>query len=219
MLTFAVGDIHGCYGKLTSLLASCRAYANGGPHRFVFIGDYIDRGRDSRAVIELLIELQTNAEPPPIILRGNHEQMLLDAVHDATAKLDWLLNGGDATLASYGISSAIEVPMAHLAWVHQTQLAFNDGLRLFVHAGINPDRPLDNQDPHDLLWIREPFLSSDKVFDRYIVHGHTPLSTGRPESHPNRVNIDTGAVFGNPLTAAIFDSDQSAPIDFIQISG
>ena len=217
MLVFAVGDIHGCHNKLVHLLAQCRNYAAGRPHRFVFLGDYIDRGPDSRAVIELLIELEAAADPPPIFLRGNHEQMLLDRLQNYTAELHWILSsGGDTTLASYGVSSAIELPPAHLAFLQNTELSFDDGLRLFVHAGIHPDRPLSEQEPHGLLWIREPFLSSRKNFDRLILHGHTPLRSGQPDVQPNRVNLDTAAAYGGPLTAAAFVDDPDKPIEFIQ---
>lgn len=218
MITIAVGDVHGCYDKFTALLARCRDYANGRRHRFVFLGDYIDRGPDSRRVIELLLELGATADPPPIFLRGNHEQMLLDGAHDATAELQWFINGGDATLASYGVSSAAELPPPHLNFLKRTELSFDDGLRLFVHAGINPNRALGDQDPHDLLWIREPFLSSEIKFDRYVVHGHSPLRSGQPDVRPNRMNLDTAAVYGGPLTAAVFVDGSEGPIEFIRTS-
>ena len=215
MLTFAIGDIHGCYDKLVHLLAQCRTYAAGRPHRFVFLGDYIDRGSDSRAVIELLLNLQTTAQPAPAFLRGNHEQMLLDGLQDSTAELHWIFNGGDTTLASYGISSAAELPPAHLAFLQNTRLSFDDGVRFFVHAGINPDRPLSDQDPRDLLWMREPFISSKKDFGRIVVHGHSPVAR-QPDILENRINIDTAAVYGGPLTAVVFVNDREQPIAFIQ---
>jgi serine/threonine protein phosphatase 1 len=140
----------------------------------------------------------------------------IDAVQGSSAELHWFVNGGDWTLASYGVSSAAEVPLTHLAFLQQTRLSFDDGLRLFVHAGVNPDQSLSGQDGHDLLWIREPFLSSEKNFGRLILHGHSPLRSGRPDVHPNRVNLDTGAVYGGPLTAAAFFDDQDQPIRFIQ---
>jgi len=216
MLFFAIGDIHGCYDKLVALLTRCRAFGEGREYRFIFIGDYIDRGPDSRAVIECLINLQTTADPAPIFLRGNHEQMLLDGLQDSTAELHWILNGGDATLASYGVSSAAELPPAHLTFFQSTRLSLDDGMRLFVHAGINPTRPLDDQDSRDLLWIREPFLSSQKNFGHLIVHGHSPLRSGQPDVHPNRMNLDTAAAYGGPLTAALFVDDFMDAIGFIQ---
>jgi serine/threonine protein phosphatase 1 len=84
-----------------------------------------------------------------------------------------------------------------------------------VHAGINPAVPLEQQSEEDLLWMREPFLSSDRNFGRLIVHGHTPLETGVPELRPNRLNLDTGAVFGRPLTAAVFAEHRTEPIAFL----
>jgi len=143
--------------------------------------------------------------------------MLLDSLQNSTAELHWILSsGGDTTLASYGVSSAIELPPAHLAFLQNTELSFDDGLRFFVHAGINPDRPLSDQDPHDLLWIREPFLSSHKNFGRLLVHGHSRLLSGEPDERPNRLNLDTAAVYGEPLTAAIFINDRESSIGFIQ---
>ena len=92
----------------------------------------------------------------------------------------------------------------------------DDGLRFFVHAGIDPTRPLDRQHRHDLLWMREPFLSDPRDHGRFIVHGHTPVRGGQPDLRANRVNIDTAAVMGGPLTAAVFDESKPAPIGFLQ---
>ena len=86
-----------------------------------------------------------------------------------------------------------------------------------MHAGVDPNKPLDAQDDHDLLWIREPFLSSRRQFGRLIVHGHTPLATAAPDLRDNRLNLDTGAVFGGPLTAAAFSTSETAPIAFLQV--
>lgn len=83
---------------------------------------------------------------------------------------------------------------------------------------IRPDRPLEAQNEDDLLWIREPFLSSNRNFGRLIVHGHTPLRSGEPDVRPNRINLDTGAVLGGPLTAAVFERDCVGPIRFLAAS-
>jgi len=91
----------------------------------------------------------------------------------------------------------------------------DDGKRFFVHAGVHPARPLDQQDEHDLLWIRKPFLSSEKDFSRLVVHGHTPTTNGLPDQRRNRLNIDTGAVFGRPLTAAAFIDETIEPVKFL----
>ena len=214
MLTFAIGDVHGCLDKLTRLLDRCRHHGGDRPHRWVFVGDYVDRGPDSRGVVEMLLRLQRKAPKQVICLRGNHEAMMLEAAHTNEEDL-WLLNGGGETLASYGARGALDMPPAHLDWVAALPLSFDDGRRLFVHAGVNPFLPLDRQVERDILWIREPFLSSDRDFGRLIVHGHTPLSTGVPDLRANRLNIDTAAVFGGPLTAAVFDDQRTEPVAFL----
>jgi serine/threonine protein phosphatase 1 len=218
MLVIAIGDVHGCYDKLVDLLPRCREYAAGRDHRFVFVGDYIDRGSDSRAVVQHLIDLDRSSGQH-VFLRGNHEDMLLHALLDPDAADSWLANGGDATLASYSVSSPDLIPSDHLDWLTTRPLTFDDGLRFFVHAGVNPARALDDQSPHDLLWIREPFLSSEKDFGRLIVHGHTPMRDGNPDTRTYRINIDTAAVYGGPLTAAVFVDDRDGPTQFIQAQG
>jgi serine/threonine protein phosphatase 1 len=212
MLTYAIGDVHGCLDKLVRLLARCRAHGGGEPSRLVFVGDYIDRGPDSRGVVETLLALQREQEV--IYLCGNHEAMVLDALETNDHAL-WLRNGGGDTLASYGVTRAAELPPAHLDWIAALRLTFDDGRRLFVHAGVNPSVPLDRQDERDLVWIREPFLSSRRDYGRLIVHGHTPLTTGVPDHRTNRLNIDTAAVFGGPLTAAVFTDARTEPVAFL----
>lgn len=96
-----------------------------------------------------------------------------------------------------------------------TARAHDDGMRFFVHAGVHPDRPLDQQNEHDLLWIRKPFLTSTEDFGRLVVHGHTPTENGVPDQRPNRLNIDTGAVYGRGLTAAVFIDETIRPVKFL----
>jgi diadenosine tetraphosphatase ApaH/serine/threonine PP2A family protein phosphatase len=213
MLTYAIGDVHGCLDKLVRLLARCRAHAGDRPRRLVFVGDYIDRGPNSRGVIDTLLELQRK-EPRIICLRGNHEAMMLDAIETGDEVL-WLLNGGGQTLESYDATQALDLPAELVEWADGLPLSFDDGRRLFVHAGLNPRVPLDRQTEQDLLWIREPFLSSRSDFGRLIVHGHTPLRTGVPDLRSNRLNIDTAAVFGGPLTAAVFEEHRTEPLEFL----
>jgi serine/threonine protein phosphatase 1 len=217
-LIYAVGDIHGSYYKLARLLKHCNGHCGPRKARFVFVGDYIDRGQHSREVVELLIELQ-KAKPGRICcLRGNHEDMLISVLQDGDKAL-WLYNGGDMTLRSYGVTSADAIPGEHLAWFDSLPLSESDDKRFFVHAGIRPGIPLDQQQEDDMLWIREPFLSDPRDHGLYIVHGHTPLGTGEPEYLPNRLNLDTGAVFGGPLTAAVFDDSAVGPVTFITDDG
>jgi serine/threonine protein phosphatase 1 len=220
LLTYAIGDIHGCRDKLERLLYFCMRHRGDRPARFVFVGDYIDRGPDSRGVISSVLKLKHLRQTEVIWLRGNHEALLLNALPWGKDEgLLWVSQGGAKTLLSYGVNQPAEIPIDHLNWMQSLPLSFDDGMRLFVHAGVNPDLPLDGQREHDLLWIREPFLSHEGKFGRLIVHGHTPSDDGRPELRPNRVNIDTGAVFGHSLTCAVFSQDHREPISFITDDG
>ena len=212
-VTYAIGDIHGCMDKLRRLVRRCQSDA-GDQIKFVFLGDYIDRGPDSRTVVEYLIALQNRMMTRVVCLLGNHEELALAALHGSLNEEQWLFNGGGETLRSYGITAAAEMPDEHIAWMKSLPTYHDDGRRFFVHAGIHPSRPLDAQDEHDLIWIREPFLSNNKDYGRLIVHGHTPVRA--PEVRPNRVNIDTGAVLGGPLTAAAFNDLMTGPTKLLQ---
>jgi serine/threonine protein phosphatase 1 len=218
MLTYAIGDIHGCYLKLRGLIGHCAVHSGAENLRLIFIGDYVDRGPNSAEVVQFLMRLQTDAPDRIVCLRGNHEEMLIDAAHGGD-QLTWLFNGGDVTLESYGVTDAREIPAEHLAWFETLPLTISDGRRFFVHAGITPGIPLDQQQTELMLWIREPFLSDMRDHGRYIVHGHTPTETGQVELRRNRLNIDTGACYGGPLTAAVFDEVSTGPLAFITDQG
>jgi serine/threonine protein phosphatase 1 len=216
-LTYAIGDIHGSLDMLLQLLARCQAHAAATPVTFVFLGDYIDRGQNSAGVVRAVMDLQADMPGRVITLKGNHEAMALQVLDGALAPKSWLNQGGDETLQSYGVASVRGLPDDHVQWLRSLRTSFDDGRRFFVHAGIDPHRPLEAQDEHDLIWIREPFLSDRRDYGRLIVHGHTPLETARPDLRSNRLNLDTGAVYGGPLTAAIFDDETTEPIAFLQV--
>jgi serine/threonine protein phosphatase 1 len=213
-LTYAIGDIHGSLDKLRSLLTRCEEHAAGRPRTLVFLGDYIDRGPESCGVVDCLRTLSRRGSV--VALKGNHEDMALSVIDGDSSAPWWLTQGGMATLESYGIVMASEIPPAHVDWLRALRLSYDDGRRFFVHAGVNPGLPLDAQTVEDLLWIREPFLSDRRDYGRLIVHGHTPLATGLPELRGNRLNLDTAAVFGGPLTAAVFDDTHTEPLGFLQ---
>ena len=213
-VTFAVGDVHGCRAMLDRLLARCFRYAGKRDVRLVFVGDYIDRGPDSRGVVETLIDLQRRLPNRVVCLRGNHEVLLLEAMAKNDMGL-WLFNGADTTLASYGVDHVAALPPEHLAWYAALTASFDDGRRFFVHAGVDPERPLHEQTEHDMVWIREPFLSTERDYGRLIVHGHTPQRNGRPDLRPWRLNLDTAAVYGGRLTAAVFDDERTGPTAFL----
>lgn len=210
---YAIGDVHGCAGKLASLHeAVARDWALSPAERcaIVYLGDYVDRGPDSAAVLEQLCGSLPVDGAERIALRGNHEAMMLEsmAAGPGTVAEDmWLWNGGDATLSSYGArQGALVLPLRHHALLAAMPLSWEAGDYLFVHAGIDPRRPLEAQRNQDLLWIREPFLSWPRALPRIVVHGHTPCRA--PELRPNRIGIDTGAVAGGRLTCLVLEAAQ-----------
>ena len=215
--TYAIGDIHGCLDKLERLVARCLNDAGRERPVLVFLGDAIDRGPDSRGVMQYLIEMQSRYPERTVCLCGNHEDMALGAIADPSAAPHWIgRNGGAEMLRSYCVTRPEDLPADHVAWMRALPTHHDDGLRFFVHAGIDPERPLDAQKRRDMLWMREPFLSDPRDFGRFVVHGHTPLTGGRPDLRVNRVNVDTAAVLGGPLTAAIFDDSRRQPLGFLQ---
>ncbi len=217
MLTFAIGDVHGCLAHLDALLPLIAQEADGAEHRIVCLGDYIDRGPDSAGVVRRLRALQAASPERVTCLLGNHEDLLLQAVARPEREGIWLQNGGETTLASYGRIRARDLPPDDLAWIAGLPRLLDDGRRVFVHAGVDPTRPLGEQRPNDLVWIRDEFLQGDHDLGRYVVHGHTPRIDGVPDLRPHRVNIDTAAVYGGRLTAAIFRDGQDAPSGFLQV--
>lgn len=214
-ITYAIGDIHGHLRKLERLFDRCMQDCGFRTATFIFIGDYIDRGPDSRGVVEFLIELQHKHLGRVICLKGNHEAAVIECAAGADPKI-WYENGGLEMLKSYGVSSAAELPFEHVAWFKSLPLFFDDGKRYFAHAGVNPTLLLHQQVEGDLIWIREPFLSCESDFGRLVVHGHTPLSSGNPDLRNNRLNIDTGAGYGGPLTAVAFTSRDRMPVALFQ---
>jgi Predicted phosphohydrolases len=218
MLTYAIGDIHGRHDLLRPLLEKIRGHAAGRPHRLVFLGDYIDRGHDSAAVVAEVRRLQADAPGQVVALMGNHEAMLLAAVrHPRTATMQWLVNGGLATLASYDAAAPGDIPADVVAWMADLPTSYEDEWRYFVHAGLMPGRSLRTQAETDKIWIREPFLDTEYDFGKHVVHGHTPLLGAAPERLRHRTNLDTAAVFGGALTAGIFEDGQGAPQDILQV--
>jgi len=196
----AIGDIHGCHHMLVKLLE--RIAFDPATDALVFVGDYIDRGPDARKVIDTLIGLRACC-PNLVCLKGNHEAMLLDYYLDGRGERQFFFNGGLATLDSYSISPADAragrgLPEDHLQFLRGLPLFHETEAYLFVHAGLRPRIPLADQLPEDLLWIRYEFIDSEADFGRTVVFGHTPLKD--PLIEPNKIGIDTGAVYGGRLT-------------------
>jgi hypothetical protein len=190
----------------------------------VFIGDYIDRGPDSRTVLNLLLRWRQDNET--VFIRGNHEIFLPRFLADSRTLNAWRQNGGLETLLSYGLRPTVNpdryeqvrlagelagaLPKQHLDFLDSLDLSFSCGDYLFVHAGIRPGVPIREQTEDDLLWIREEFLAHELPFERFVVHGHTPVSV--PDLRSNRINIDTGAFATGRLTCIVIEGSGIAQL-------
>ncbi len=228
MRHYAIGDIHGQLSRLRAAherIARDREVTGDGAAPVVHLGDLVDRGPDSRGVIDFLLEGIAGGAPW-IALRGNHDKLFLDALARAgdptEADLMWLdpRFGGRATLASYGVKTGglrgrrtileearAAVPAPHRGFLETLKPLHASLDLLFVHAGIRPGVPVTLQDPEDLMWIREPFLLDPRDHGPLVVHGHTVCEV--PEHRGNRVNLDTGAGYGRALTAAVFEGREA----------
>ena len=201
---FIVGDIHACPQELETLLTTLSLQRE---DQLVFLGDYVDRGPGAREVVDLLLGMRADAVCAMTFLKGNHEDMFLNFMgYEGNYGEAFLMNGGVKTLASYDCTPFMEkaaiverVPEAHLTFFHSLDLMFPAGEVLCVHAGINPLRPLEEQDPEDLLWIRQEFIDNPHPLPYTVVYGHTPQREVRFDL-PYKIGIDTGLVYGGKLS-------------------
>ncbi len=217
---YAIGDIHGRSDLLERMIAEIARDLDRRPTGnclTVTLGDYIDRGPDSRGVLGRLAE---NPFPTDYVaLKGNHEELLEAFLADPSTADHWRRNGGLETLHSYGVDVGplmrgrdyeaaaqallAAVPKEHFAFLGSLRLALTVERYFLCHGGVRPGVPLPQQRPEDLLWIREEFLNSRVDFGKIVVHGHTP--TPEPELLPNRINVDTGAFMTGRLTCAVLE--------------
>lgn len=224
---YAVGDIHGRADLLTRLFVRIDEDLKARPSAqsiHVFLGDYIDRGKDSAAVLDLLIERGRAHEL--CCLKGNHEIFLFEFLENPAALKQWAQYGALSTLASYGLFPPLNagpkeqaelsarlreaMPESHGKFLAALKPCFAAGDFFFVHAGVRPGTALARQSEEDLLWIRDDFLLHEEPFEKIIVHGHTPVR--EPEVRQNRINIDTGAYATGRLTCLRLERDM---IEFI----
>lgn len=225
MRTYAIGDIHGHLDLLQTVHGwIADDIAKHGPAPIVHIGDLVDRGPDSRGVIEYLMA-GVAAGQDWIVLKGNHDRMFgyylqTPSLHDPRLRpdLSWLHPrlGGSTTLASYGVPNAADRPLApvhaealvavppeHRLFIETLPLSYQRGEAFFCHAGIRPGVPLDDQIEDDLTWIRKDFLEDTRNHGPLIVHGHTAIDV--PTNYGNRLNIDSSAAYGGPLSAVVIE--------------
>lgn len=230
---YAIGDVHGRADLLDEVLraisvdaAATREVRN----LIIFLGDYVDRGPGSKAVIDRLLGLSGEGFEP-ICMSGNHEEMFLSFLEDPSSGEAWLANGGDATAVSYGVDVSAyytvqsgggdlkglhqalvdAVPAEHKTFLRTLKTHHVEGDYFFSHAGLRPGIPIDRQDPHDLMWIRQTFLRSRKDHGKVVVHGHSV--TFEPTEYPaperlSRIGIDTGAYVTGRLTCLVLCGDQ-----------
>jgi serine/threonine protein phosphatase 1 len=221
---YAVGDVHGRADLLAQLFSEIDAdlKAHPAPQAIqVFLGDYIDRGPDSRGVLDLLIERSRRHEM--IFLKGNHEVIVEEFLRNPGSFATWRHVGGIETLLSYGIRLSFNpdaaeqimlaqrfaevLPPAHRQFLGSLKPSFSCGDFFFVHAGVRPGVPLSQQADEDLFWIRDEFLDSKEKFEKIIVHGHNPVTD--MEFHSNRINIDTGAFVTGRLSCLRIESGEA----------
>lgn len=227
-LIYAVGDTHGRADVLVDLLATIATDAGGRRYELIFLGDYVDRGPDSRGVIDRILALADDPGLSVAALKGNHEEAMLDFLADATLGPVWAQYGGGATLQSYGVRPpanrmddadwerarvefAGALPASHRAFLAGLRLHAQRGDYLFVHAGIRPGVALAEQTPRDLMWIRREFIDHGKRLEHVVVHGHTPEP--RPFEGVHRIGVDTGAYYSGRLTAVRLEGDERSFLD------
>ena len=222
--TYAIGDIHGCSDLLAELLDLIECDVQGRLpmlNRLVVLGDFIDRGPDSARIVDVFMRL--GDRPNVVILKGNHEATMVDALDgDASAMEAWLDYGGAATLESYGLTLSASaswdlrsvirearaaIPKAVVSWLRMLPVSYVWGDYFFVHAGVRPGVPLAGQTNDDLLWIREEFTDSNESFGAVVVHGHSIYEEG-VKFGPHRIGVDTGAYRTGRLSAVGLESDQ-----------
>lgn len=225
MRLYAIGDVHGCdllLAKVHDKVAADLAVRPVTDHRVIHVGDYVDRGPDSPAVIERLSERQ-NRDPRVICLRGNHDDLMRGFLTDPVGYgPTWLANSGTSTLSGYGVAAgrwflsnqalrdiskrlSAVLPAKHRDFLERLDYSVQIGDFFFCHAGIRPGVPLAKQSPEDLMWIREEFGFDRSDHGVVVIHGHTPMP--EPEVQPNRINIDTGAVFSGRLTCVALEGN------------
>lgn len=197
---FAIGDVHGCAVELRMLINRLPITED---TTVVFVGDYVDRGPDSKGVVDTILELADHCNV--VTLMGNHEQMLLGYLEDPFSHVAgmFIYNGGSATLESYSDGHGDwHIPESHIEFFNNLRLSYETEHDFFVHAGV-PDVPLEELDRREhwerMLWTRKPFLNSEYRWSKMIVHGHSRVN--EVEVHENRINIDTGCVYRNQLSA------------------
>jgi serine/threonine protein phosphatase 1 len=216
-LTYAIPDLHGRFDLLRDALAGIADHAAGKIGTLVALGDYVNKGPDSKQVVE---RMRAGAFDGWRLfpLKGNHDAMMVEALRHRSKMNGWIERGGDATLRSYG-GDPSAIPEGDIAWLDGLPLMHTDPYRIFVHAGVDPEAPLDAQSERTLLWKRYPKGYKGGFGDRHVVHGHNSFAGG-PELYQGRTNLDTLAWRTGRLVTGVFDDARpGGPVDFVVVSG
>jgi serine/threonine protein phosphatase 1 len=216
-LTYVIPDLHGRFDLLREALAKIADHAGGKVGTTVALGDYVNKGPDSKQVVTRMRAGMFDGWGF-FPLKGNHDAMMVEALRDHSKMDGWIEKGGDTTIKSYcGDPSAI--PQADVAWLDGLPLMHCDAYRIFVHAGLDPGVPLDAQAEHTLLWKRYPKGYKGGFGDRHVVHGHNSFADG-PELYEGRTNLDTVAWRTGRLVTGVFDDAKpGGPVDFVVVRG
>jgi serine/threonine protein phosphatase 1 len=216
-LTYAIPDLHGRFDLLRDALTKIDQHAAGKAGTVVALGDYVNKGPQSRQVVERM-RAGMGEGWRLFPLKGNHDAMMVEALRDAVQMEAWIEKGGDATIASYG-GDPSAIPGDDVAWLGGLPLLHVDANRIFVHAGLDPALPLDAQPEHTLLWKRYPKGDRQGFGGRHVVHGHNSFAEG-PELYEGRTNLDTLAWRTGRLVTGVFDDARpGGPVDFVVVNG
>jgi serine/threonine protein phosphatase 1 len=216
-LTYVIPDLHGRFDLLRDALTEIAGHAAGRTGTIVALGDYVNKGPDSRQVVERMRAGVFDGWQL-ISLKGNHDAMMVEALRNPSKMQGWIEKGGDATLKSYG-GDPSRIPQADIAWLDGLPLLHADAHRIFVHAGLDPGVALDAQADRTLLWKRYPKGYQGGYGDRHVVHGHNSFAEG-PELYEGRTNLDTLAWRTGRLVTGVFDDDKpGGPVDFVVVKG
>jgi serine/threonine protein phosphatase 1 len=222
-LTYAIPDLHGRFDLLQSAIERIIQHSGGQPSTVVTLGDYVDRGPNSRQVIARLMDWQSETLKL-VNLKGNHEAMMWETCNDLAEPGWWLKNGGDQTLASYGQSLQEKadprvVPALHLEWIASLSLIHVDQHRIFVHAAVDPKLPLNQQSEQTLLWKRYPRGFDQGHGNRHVVHGHH-ADPRAPIATRGKTNLDGFAWKTGRLVIGVFeDSRAGGATEFLEVVG
>lgn len=212
MRLYAIGDVHGCLAELDEILEKIHRDIDGddAPAKVIFLGDYVDRGPDSKGVLDRVMSLESTDKIEYVFLMGNHEDMMLNN------HMGFVMNGGWDTLKSFGLTDPRDIPQKYVDFVRNLRYYYKYDRYVFVHAGLIPHKAVEDHDPQDLMWNRDWVKYDGEFHDGYfVIHGHTPEFQIR--ANENQINLDTGCVFGGELSSLRIDLRDPSRIEVVQV--